>query len=607
MSAASSSRVEPRSTRLLGMRWWLALAFAAVAGLTAIAVVAVLGNRSEAAFRTYAEEFAVGNTFAASEALRRIQPPADLATETEGIAARRHLALFVFDRAGRPLTPLRSQGAVWKNVPNGAEALHTALAGRRYTAGAGDGSAFVVALQLHGDAGGAVVGYSHRPDLSTQLGIVRHEFVQSALLAFAVGAALGLLIASLIARRLARIARAAKAIGEGDFTVHTYDRFPDEVGSLAWSIERMGAQLEEVFDTLERDRDRLEKLLDRLNEGVLLVDSELKIEYANGEARKLLGVDGRLDEAALRRVGLDGVHRLARDLFATGLPGHMTIEDEGRTLLVAGIPPSASGENAIIVVEDESERARNERVQREFATSAAHELRTPLASIVTAVEMLQTGAKHEPQMRDEFLDVIERESGRLTRLTRALLVLARAGARDELPHLGTVRIAPLLEQVAASLPRRNGVEIEVDCPRTLSIVGDSDLLEQALSNVATNAVQHTARGRVAIRGRAVRNTVVIDVSDTGRGIAPPDHVRIFDRFYRAGDDGDDGFGLGLSIAREAVRTLGGEIELESEPELGTTVRITLKRAPTPPQTAAAPNEPIDDPAPTMAEKDGAVR
>ena len=91
--------------------------------------------------------------------------------------------------------------------------------------------------------------------------------------------------------------------------------------------------------------------------------------------------------------------------------------------------------------------------------------------------------------------MIARESARLTRLTRALLVLARADARDELPHLGRVTVAPLLEQVAASLPRRKGVEVGVDCPRRLAIVGDADLLEQALSSVATNAVQHT-RGRL---------------------------------------------------------------------------------------------------------------
>ena len=81
-----------------------------------------------------------------------------------------------------------------------------------------------------------------------------------------------------------------------------------------------------------------------------------------------------------------------------------------------------------------------------------------------------------------------------------------------------------------------------------------------------------------MRGRRENGSVVIEVADTGSGIPAPDRARIFDRFYRAGDR-DGGFGLGLSIAREAVRTLGGEIELESEQSVGTTVRITLATAP----------------------------
>ena len=126
---------------------------------------------------------------------------------------------------------------------------------------------------------------------------------------------------------------------------------------------------------------------------------------------------------------------------------------DGRSLLVSGIPPAQGGDSAIIVIFDETERERSERVQREFATNAAHELRTPLASIVTAVEMLRTGAKDDPEARDEFLDVIAREADRLTRLTRALLMLARAELRDELPPPKPVDVGPLLDQVAASLPK----------------------------------------------------------------------------------------------------------------------------------------------------------
>jgi two-component system sensor histidine kinase VicK len=490
--------------------------------------------------------------------------------------------LFVFDRKGRLLTPAVSEAVAWKAVPDHQDAVRVPLADGRYINERENGSSFVIGVRVYGNPARALVAYSRRPDLQQQLSVVRQESFQSALVAFAGGAALGLVIATLIARRLARIARAASAIGEGDFSEQTSSqaasRFPDEVGSLALSIERMRVQLKELFLRLEQERDRLESLLDRLNEGVLLVNRELGIEFANDRGLKLLGVRDHLsqcqfvDEEAGRKL-----RRLARDLFATKLPSHLLFEDGVGVLSVAGIPPAAEGDDAIIVVTDETERERNERVQREFATNASHELRTPLASIVTAIEMLQTGAKDDPRARDEFLDVIAREADRLTRLTRALLVLARAEAQQELPHLRPVAVAPLLEQVATALPHREGVDVDVDCPPALAIKADPDLLEQAISSLASNAIRYTTAGTVSMRGHADNGSVVIEVADTGRGIPEREHERIFERFYRAGDS-DKGFGLGLAIAREAVRTLGGQIELESKQAVGTTVRITIEAA-----------------------------
>ena len=188
--------------------------------------------------------------------------------------------------------------------------------------------------------------------------------------------------------------------------------------------------------------------------------------------------------------------------------------------------------------------------------------------------MLRTGAKDDPAARDEFLDVIARESDRLTRLTRALLVLARAELRAEPPRLARVDVAPLLQQVAAALRARAGVGISVECAPTLSVSTDSDLLEQALSSVAANAVQNTDTGSVSLRGGRDNGSVVIEIADTGRGIAAANQGRIFERFYRAGDDAG-GFGLGLSIAYESVVALGGEITLDSSSATGTTVRIVL--------------------------------
>ena len=252
-----------------------------------------------------------------------------------------------------------------------------------------------------------------------------------------------------------------------------------------------------------------------------------------------------------------------------------TTASDGRVLLISGVPPAVEGDAAILVVTDETQRERDERSQREFATNAAHELRTPLAAIVTAIEMLQTGAKNEPAVRDEFLELIERESDRLTRLTRALLLVARSelGIPDELRS--TVRLRDVLDDLARRIPLQEGVVAKIDCPHALLLAANADLVEQALINLALNAAQHTPAGSITFRGREKGNDVLIEIADTGNGIPYRDQRRIFNRFYRADGQGPGGFGLGLSIARETVGVLGGEIELESEPGVGTTVRIRL--------------------------------
>ena len=561
------------------MRWWLGLAFVAVAAVTATAVVSVLSARTEHAFRSSAGEFALGNSVTAAEAVKHDRTSGALRRDLASIAARRRLALFAFDSNGELITAAVSFGLPLAKVPLHERALQTALARNRYIQGSRDGSTLVVGLPVHGGAAAALVSYSLRPELAQQLGLVQNQFLEAALLAVAVGGIAGLVIATLIAVRLGRIARAARAIGEGDFTAQSRDRFPDEVGSLGASIDLMRSQLQSLVEALRDDRHRLERLLDRLDEGVLLVDRSLQVEFTNGRANELLALG--TEPAGRNLVELPQgatIAQLARDLFSQLLPTQIRVSlDDDQVLLVSGIPPSASDENAIIVVSDESQRERSERAQREFATNAAHELRTPLSSIVSAVEMLQTGAKEEPDARDRFLAIIETQSARLTRLTRALLVLARAETHEEAPQFLRLSLRPILERVAEDLPPNPNVAVSVECSSALTVHGDEHLLEQALASIAANAVQHMTSGTVCLRAREEDSrAIVIEVADTGPGIASRDQRRIFERFYRGtASEPGTGFGLGLSIARGAVSLLGGQIELDSEEGVGTTVRLTF--------------------------------
>jgi signal transduction histidine kinase len=135
-----------------------------------------------------------------------------------------------------------------------------------------------------------------------------------------------------------------------------------------------------------------------------------------------------------------------------------------------------------------------------------------------------------------------------------------------------------MHDVANDMRPRDGVAVEVECPPELYASVNRDLLEQALRNLGENAAKHTPEGRLVFRAHAAGATVVLEVEDTGVGMSAVTQRHVFDRFYRGEGRDAGGFGLGLAIVRQAVRSLGGRIELDSAPGKGTRVRIVLEQA-----------------------------
>src|SRR5262245_60941373 len=226
----------------VSMRWWLALAFAAIAALTALSVAEVFNNRAERSLRSQGENLAVGQTSSAahtlSVALARGATPEELAA----IADRIPFALWLVDRDESLRTSEVSRGAVFGNVPEARAALKATLARGRQVRVLNGGDAYVVGLPLR-DRQGAVVTFIRRPELQAQLGIVHDQILRAALLAVLIGALVGLLVASLIAARLRRIARAAAEIEGGAFDTPLSSGFRDELGTLAETIDGMRVHL----------------------------------------------------------------------------------------------------------------------------------------------------------------------------------------------------------------------------------------------------------------------------------------------------------------------------------------------------------------------------
>lgn len=347
----------------------------------------------------------------------------------------------------------------------------------------------------------------------------------------------------------------------------------------------------ETIEALTRGTEArvLEAVLDQLPAAVLVVEVPSGSQVALSRlGRELLGGHA-IDELVIHRLdgtevtaGLEPLAKAAsrgrslrNQLYTAAAPGgsprlvsvSMTpVRDDDGTVIAA-----------VAVFEDVTERTRHLRAEREFVANAAHELRTPLASIVSSIEVLQAGAKERPDERDLFLAHIEREAQRLTRLSRALLTIARAQTRSERPRLEIVPLRPLLREIAAVTRPGEGVKVTVRCSATLAALTNRELIEQAVLNLAANAAQYTQVGSIALAGRADGETALIEVKDTGPGMSAAERARIFERFYRADEPGE-GYGLGLSIARQAVEAVGGTLELHSVAGRGTTARIRVPLA-----------------------------
>jgi PAS domain S-box-containing protein len=282
--------------------------------------------------------------------------------------------------------------------------------------------------------------------------------------------------------------------------------------------------------------------------------------------------------AGLMIVGTDGAAIVG---IPPGEHGRAELEREDGSMVVVDVNVApitgAEGAGAVYLFHDVSEREQREQAERQFVTNAAHQLQSPLAGILSAVEVLQAGAKDGPE-REIFLGHIERESIRLARLARALLILARAQTGYEAPKDEVVAVRPLLAEIAASLRPATGVDVEVKCPSDLAVITNRELMEQALMNVAENAAKYTMQGRIGLEGRADGDVAEFVVSDTGPGIPTEEQAHVVERFYRVEQNGADGFGLGFAIVRSALEALDGELEFVSREGVGTAVRMRVPRA-----------------------------
>jgi signal transduction histidine kinase len=548
------------------MRLWLAGAFALVGLITATLVYILVSDSAEKTISDRADELAVGRTITVADRVGETRrAAADVIAGARGGGFR----AWYFDRKGTLVAPV-PPGAALAGIPTRRSAIQMALDGGRYTGTAPGGEVAVVAVPVFGEQGitGALLGRSSRSQiLSSAITRLRSDSLRALGIAVLVGVLSGFLVATLIARRVKRLASGAEEMASGSFDVSLDTSGRDEIGDLARALDSMRASLEESFGVLTADRDKLTAIFDGLTDAVMVVDDDGVVRFSNGAASRLVDSDGQAPQAMIPQL---------RRASTVGFSAHpaLRIGDRAYAIQARDLPE----EDAVLaVVRDRTDEMRREFAERDFVSNAAHELRNPLAGISGAIEVLQTGAKDDPEAREHFLERLSQDAERMSRLTESLLTLARVealGAGEE----DFVDVEAAASDVGAAVEPPEGIELTVDVEPGLTAKGDPTLLRQVLIGLLTNAYKNTPTpGAVTVRGRRDGETeVVLEVMDTGTGIPAAEIERVFERFYRRSESRrQEGFGLGLAIARRMVSVMGGRIGASSVEGEGSTFWVRL--------------------------------
>ena len=391
-------------------------------------------------------------------------------------------------------------------------------------------------------------------------------------------------------RQLDTLTRHTRGRPEGALSAPAPD--PDqleEVASLEGAIDSLHTRLSAQNARLIQEARTLTAVLDGMAEGIWVTDAEGTVVRHNDALRDILepsagSLIGQRPLALLRNDVLsDAVMRACSE----GASTRLELELEGlfpRTLSIRVTPLGRDLPGSAAVFHDITELRRLEKVRKDFVANVSHELRTPITAIRGYAETLQGGALHDAVMAPKMVEIIHRQSERLSELVEDLLELSRLESREVRLKLTTVSLADAAARAADTVrPKAKGKDqrISLHVPPDLRALGDSRAVEQVLLNLLDNAVKYTPPGgRVDVYGAYEDGRCVVRVRDTGLGIEPKYLSRIFERFYRV-DKGRSrdmgGTGLGLSIVKHLLQAMDGEVKVESQPNVGSTFTIFLPR------------------------------
>ena len=398
-----------------------------------------------------------------------------------------------------------------------------------------------------------------------------------------VGAIMSLVIALFLSKRFANTLTAPiqdittqvtkmKDYRELEFDSYKYDEF----NIIASKLEEQAKTIHDTMKKLKSEQIKINGILDQMKEGFVLLDSDLTVLMVNRKAQKLYGHTIKLN-CSIKDFIFDFKIINAHDhLSDEQQVVEVEKEKEFYNCYVAKVH---YGVTLLFVNITEQHNAM--KMRQEFFSNVSHELKTPMTSIRGYSELLETGVINDKDASKKALDKIHDEVNNMSTLINDILMISRLENKDVDVIKHPVHLTPLVDEIIDTM------QVEIDKKHLqvdkeledITYTSNHQHMHQLLSNLITNAIKYNVDGgKIIIKSYQFGRNIIIEVSDTGRGISKIDQGRVFERFFRC-DQGRDketgGTGLGLAIVKHIVQYYQGNITLTSKLHEGTTFKVTL--------------------------------
>ena len=389
-------------------------------------------------------------------------------------------------------------------------------------------------------------------------------------------------LVKIIVQPVRELEEVTQKIANGDLNKRAVIYYNDEIGSLAKTFNEMADMLEiKISDSLDK-QNKLEAILESMESGVIAITAAGKVMLINPYAKSLFGIGEDIIGKNISNYIIDhdflSFIRDVMDIDAKEIKLFHPFEREIKVKKAPIIGQRGSEIGIVISIQDITDIKRLENMRSQFVANVSHELKTPLTSIKGFSETLRI--VDDENTKNKFLDIIDKETDRLTLLIDDILILSNIENMNKLsnekfnPNEVVEDVINMIKKEAA----KKNISIEVEKKFNGLLVGDKDKFYQVVLNLTTNSIKYSnENGNVKIFTNKSKDKFVLMVKDDGIGIPKEDLPRIFERFYRVDKSRTSkSTGLGLAIVKHIVKLFNGEIFVESEVGKGSKFTVISK-------------------------------